>query len=234
MLKPVLSTSPVEGVAHGHKKPLYFLEIDLGVAGTLKNLKVPGNMIYIDQYTTGIADLSFSDPLGPAFPIGVNSAVRNFLYSELYLSWSAQAGKVLRIWYGWDADIIPPNQDISNIGSIGIIDDYMPKSVDTPYYYVGAAVTLQTIVTPAANTNGILVLGGGGVLKTAATTVRLMSKATAPASIDDTTADTIVLNYSNEQKQIALPVIVPAGRGLYIQKDDANAGSKMWADYEVL
>lgn len=233
MLKPVLANSPIEAVRHGGIKPLYFIEIDLSTAGTLRKLPQPGNMIYFDQNTTGVADLYFSDPEGHPFPVGVNSAIRDFLYSELYLSWSAQSGKILRIWYGWDADVIPPNQTIATIGSVGTIDQLTPFEMPAigTFFYVGTSTGINLFSTSGSNLNGITIHGAGVNIQTANTYGRIMSKATTIVAVTDTAATTIASACYGSSSNCGFPVRIPAGHGLYAGKTDAATGSGFWCQF---
>ena len=111
-----------------------------------------------------------------------------------------------------------------------------PRKV-TGFFYAGADVALQTIVAPAANTNGVIVTSAGMHVITDNTRARVMAKASAPTSVDDSTALTLCIGGYGLIKPTlvsSMPCVLPPGVGLYAQKSDANAGATYFCDYEVL
>ena len=107
------------------------------------------------------------------------------------------------------------------------------------YYYAGIATTLQTIVTAAANTAGIIIFGCGAVVD-GADKARVMSKSSAPSSVDDTAARTLAFASGSgtgsliSQHYGSLPWLIPPGEGLYAQKTATGADSGFSIQYEVL
>ncbi len=86
-----------------------------------EELRVEGDFVYADPLSTGLIGVKYNADAMPAFPFRASTGVRGFPYKTLLLNWAAQPGLVLNLWYGFGAEIIPPNQDIANIGSIGSI-----------------------------------------------------------------------------------------------------------------
>lgn len=99
--------------------------------------------------------------------------------------------------------------------------------------------TLVTLVTPAANTAGVRIDSINFTRHTNDGSARLMSKTSAPSSYSDNAARTLLWTFQNATvalytwDSITLPVIVPAGEGLYLQGSAANVS---WSsvNYEVL
>lgn len=120
-----------------------------------------------------------------------------------------------------------------NIGTTGTLPvsgtvDLRQTLVQGVHYQRNSnAVTLVTLVTPAANVNGVLVdiahmfVNSGGTPGT----LRLMAKATAPTSAGDVGASDVltVTGYGGIfHVSPKAPMLIPAGLGLYEQSDAAN------------
>jgi len=112
----------------------------------------------------------------------------------------------------------------------------VPSSASA-YYRRGASSALQVVVTPAANVNGIVIYALG------ASTYgfnRWMAKASAPTSIDDAAAWTLLRAGIGANtaywpvSEVPLPLQLPAGLGLYAQDDQPSWQSQNHAIYEVL
>lgn len=121
---------------------------------------------------------------------------------------------------------------ISGAGKVGINKtttsinggelDFNTHDVDT---YLNGAVdtTLVTIITPAANTGGIVVYGAHSVSNTAGHIGRFMYKTSAPSSATD--GKTIHMSTTiSPICNITMPFIIPAGNGLYLQGLHAQCG----------
>lgn len=116
-----------------------------------------------------------------------------------------------------------------------------PKTLVTSYF-AGVTSTLVTIVTPAANSNGVRIDGITWSVDSSTLSVRshLLSKTSAPASYNDKSARLLSAFFWDNSatallhtSQREFPFIVPAGEGLYTQASAANGGS-IGIDYEVL
>lgn len=128
--------------------------------------------------------------------------------------------------------------DIANpIDVQGIADPLTPHSLSgTGYWRLSASAALNTIVTPAANINGVKITAYS--LYSYNAHVRLIAKTAAPATWDDgiglfyhytdTAAAARVKNGTN------LPIIIPPGFGLYEMADTAGSVSGCGIAHEVL
>lgn len=127
---------------------------------------------------------------------------------------------------------VPVNVSVS--GSITGIAEPLPPMMMSGVGYFGAINTtaLQTIVAPAANTGGVVVRGIQMLISSNHT--RVMTKASAPASINDATAKTLALcSFSvSTFNSGAFPYTIPAGEGIYIIS--AGTNSLVGINYEVL
>lgn len=92
--------------------------IPLDAAQPILELPVDGDFLYVDIESTGKIYIQINDMAMPPLPFQANMALRGFVYKKLILSWPAQAGLVVNLWYGYGAEVIPPNQNITSIGSI--------------------------------------------------------------------------------------------------------------------
>lgn len=92
--------------------------IALDTANPLFELPVDGDFVYCDIQSTGLISIQINDMAMPPLPFQANMALRGFPYKKLILSWTAQPGLIANLWYGYGAEIIPPNQNITAIGSI--------------------------------------------------------------------------------------------------------------------
>lgn len=117
-----------------------------------------------------------------------------------------------------------------------ITDPLTPRTLVTHFTSAGVT-TLETIVTPAANTNGIRV-DNIQIANSNSGKLRVMSKTSAPGSQSDTAARTLLFLGIDTATGLAymtsapLPIIVPAGEGLYSW---ANVtGFPPSVEYEVL
>lgn len=109
----------------------------------------------------------------------------------------------------------------------------------TEYKRTSISTALNTVVTPAANTNGIIITSAlAGV---AGGETRIMAKTSAPASLEDGVL--IYAHYSSSSGTyyqeivspvVTLPIQIPAGFGLYEQSSSAIITSYVQISYEVL
>lgn len=94
---------------------LLMQEIALDNAMQGKEFQLHGDFLYADSDSTGIVYVQFNNTALPGFPFRKNTSVSGFPYKTAYVSWDAQPGDIIRLWYGYGARIIPPNQDIIQI-----------------------------------------------------------------------------------------------------------------------
>lgn len=100
---------------------------------------------------------------------------------------------------------------------------------------------LQTIVTPAANTAGVVVNVAALSAGAGDGAVRLMAKDSAPTDWADTAAATLLFartdgthGESLAENAVTLPLRVPAGMGLYVQGSSVGDFKDYFVIYEVL
>jgi len=104
------------------------------------------------------------------------------------------------------------------------------------FYLSDALNSLNTIVAPAANINGVVVLGVGCNQDNTGT-ARFMYGQSAPTSWNDASAGTILLNRRDVASQsniaVELPIIIPAGHGIYFNQSTLNS-TQRFMEYEFL
>ena len=169
----------------------------------------------------------------------VYTAAAPFDYVELN-SAGAQTVTVLLTEGQFKTGELTGRVSISNAPNIGTVAAITPPALATPYYRNSVSTSLQTLVTPAANTAGVVVYGmTGWVYSAGGYAVRIMAKTSPPASIQDAAAHTLLYVATcvgqplGSTSQIALPVMLPSGTGLYEQSSDGT-GSVVTVTYEVL
>ena len=114
-----------------------------------------------------------------------------------------------------------------------------PHTLRSTFNLFSIGATLQTIVAPASNTKGVIVLGAWVEDNNEVyvnNLIRIMAKSTAPTGSNDTAANTLAINGSGTAPHlgVALPVVLPPGVGLYAQATVLNANGAYGAEYEVL
>lgn len=114
-----------EARARGDKRALLYggaqlqpFVCDLANARSLSELQIAGDVLYVDKLSTGTIGVRLDTQWQRSFPFGANSAMRGVPYRSILLEWEAQPGKTCVLWSGYGVEMIPPNQDITSIGSI--------------------------------------------------------------------------------------------------------------------
>jgi len=110
-----------------------------------------------------------------------------------------------------------------------------PNTLSSSYWNSNILSSVITILSPASNVNGVIVLSswlsfvGFGQ-------ARIMAKTSAPTGVNDTSANTLchlsaastlLENASNTE-----PTFLPAGYGIYANKNTTNAGEFV-VEYEI-
>lgn len=225
----------------GRVRPIDLKTFDLSTARTDVFVNVAGDMLWADLESTGLVKVKRNHDQAPAIPFKANSTIHGQPFKGIYITNTAQSGKILNLWYGLGERITPPNQDITSIQSISTLDlvsAITPPSIrTTPYFRYSVSSALNTIVAPAANTAGVRV--GRGLIGHVSSTMwmRLMMKASAPATYDDAAAITlsaIRTTSPNLERSWESEFIVPAGYGLYEQSNEAINPSYAQLGYTVL
>lgn len=211
--------------------PFQYLDIDLTNAGTNVVYPIAGDFIYVDAASTGTATLEinnqYNDPAAP-FLIQANFAL-NAVFKQIKLSWSAQVSKKIRLMYSTGERVIPTSSGVSAVTISGTPTVQLSNGIKDPEQYnlsfkqytACAALTPETILAPASNTNGAYLLrakansySSGSSLQTA-----FIAKSSAPTSMTD--GD--VLDSSlwvtetgwTAVNEINTPIFVPSGIGIY-------------------
>ena len=145
--------------------------IDLSIAQSAAQpleLDLHGRFIYLDDDTTGKVYIRFNDKNSHRFPLQAGAKYDNLVFNRVYLDWEAQAGKIVNIVYGQDANFTPTN-DINNINQVGELlalpADHYRRSVlkDTFMSYAGygplaANYSVLQLWNPAGSGKNLAVL----------------------------------------------------------------------------
>lgn len=134
-----------------------------------------------------------------------------------------------------------PVDEIKNPVNVqSIADPLTPQALFSSYYVVLAASTLVTILSPAANINGVRIDYAYLLMSSSlGNSCRLTCKSSAPIIYDDQNAATILIgtlnstsgHVANGERQV--PFLVPAGMGIYVQASDVPI-VRVSLSYEVL
>lgn len=204
-------------------------------ARTAEPITIPESGIdgfFCDYRSDGEALIHIEEASETGYPVKAQAGLRMGA-RRLFITNTAQAGKYLYFWFGKGVHFVQPNADITAIDLIRAVTP--PSLRTTPYYRLSSSTALNTIVTPAANTAGVVV--SPGVLYSAGGSVqeRLMAKASAPSAWNDPAAITIAVLMANADysRNFDGPFVVPAGFGLYEQADQLGAAGASFG-YEVL
>lgn len=196
-----------------------------------------GTMLWVSGDSTGQAHIRINDKNGARLPLSAHTVLSGVPMRRVFMDWAAQAGKSITLLYGTGVQVAPGN-DVANIQRVVEDVGVAPHPLGSgAYWRQSASAALNTIVTPAANVAGVridaLTLYAGGVY------VRLMAKASAPSAWNDGAARTIALASASgsalvTSAHVALPLLVPAGLGVYEQASGGGGTSNTALAYEVL
>tara|TARA_Y100000310_G_C20701675_1_gene830572 strand:- start:1939 stop:2727 length:789 start_codon:yes stop_codon:yes gene_type:complete len=91
--------------------------------------------------------------------------------------------------------------------------------------------TVGTLVTPAANVNGVLVVNAkcGG-----SSYVTLMAKTSAPSGYNDSSAKVLVGSVVSTPSTMPHPILVEAGEGIYYDSSSSQATNHIVGSYTIL
>lgn len=220
------------------------LVIALDTAQALKEFPLAGDVIYLDRRSTGEIRFALDMAWAARFPLASNGGMKGIPYKQLLLEWDAQPGKFAYLWTGYAVELIPPNQDISSIGSIT-----QPVTIASRVYgssfVSGAALVSNTpvnVFAAASNADGVDLVGSliateNGAASNANTF--LLANASAPATITD--GDVIhgvrakIVNASSVfgWSELALPIRIPSGKRLDFISSAAQSGVSLTALYTL-
>lgn len=92
---------------------------------------------------------------------------------------------------------------------------------------------LNTLITPAANTDGIVIcqatISSGGSNETA-----LYADTAAPSNVSDNTKRRFLYSQNKDVTELAAPIIIPAGLGLYFYSNGAGNENNCNVVYDTL
>ena len=227
--------------------PLY-IDIDLSTArsvgaNTQLVLDIAGNSFYSDADTTngGNAVVHFQDTnLGnSSAPFFVSPGfIANVGFTKLLIENTAQPGSRMRIFYGVDIDFkAGVNSSISIAGNVSVTEPFYTGNFSSTT--VLAANTPQLVLSPAANTQGVLInLASMQSYSGVQAYCALIAKSSAPVSVLD--GDVLLLNcppssiYYGILNQISNKVRIPAGKGLYFISSALETVGARCCTYTVL
>lgn len=217
--------------------PFQYVDIALDVAGVNASYNVSGDFLYVDASSTGTATLElnnqYNDPSAP-FQISAGFGLQA-LFKQLKLTWTAQAGKRLRLMYSTGDKVVPTNSTTIS-GSVSVVQTGYSYTNSHQAYSGMAANTPATIFTPAANVKGAIVVAAQIQTHNPSGVSVMIAKNAAPASITD--GDVILAQLNSAAyipaSQLQTPIFIAAGLGLYTICNVAETNGFRAALYTLL
>lgn len=213
--------------------PFQYKDIRLDAPGVNEMLLVSGDFLYVDASSTGVVTIElnnqYSDASAP-FQAGAGFGL-NAVFYQLKLNWQAQAGKFVRLMYSTGDRVVPTNST-SISGTVSVQNTGEEYQTSFKSKAALAALTAQTVFTPAQNTNGAIIWNAAAVsCHGSALLVAMIAKNGAPADIDD--GDVIAVSslayYSSmvaANLQFEGNTKIQAGKGLYFIASAAMTGGQ--------
>jgi hypothetical protein len=215
--------------------------IALDVAAVNQVYNLSGDFLYVDSGSTGSVTLELNNQYNDAsaaFTAGAGFGIAA-LFKQVKLSWSAQAGKFIKLMYSTGDRVVPTNSTAIT-GNIGVYPT-SAASYGAAYKSNTAMVanTPDTVFTPGANANGAIVWAAEFCSITTGSDPRLgyVAKNAAPATVLD--GDLILLPTGSVGTAFAgslkNPIKIAAGKGLYyITTGGDGAGTLRQVQYSLL
>lgn len=242
----IAPSTDFRSVRDGRNSQVYYYDVALdtarsAAAGTGLVLPISGNAFYCDANPgDGNAYVHFQDTnfdRSPA-PLYVSPGVIfNIPFTQVLIENSAQPGKKIRIAYGIDIDFQPGSVAQIAVTNAGGYTAVRPEQ-QTGFYNTSVAMvanTPETVFTPASNVNGAIILSAGclQVIASAPSTAYLITKSSAPVSINDGSIlfhpSGLSINgagtYGISSGNLPSPQYVAPGQGLYWISQDALLGA---------
>ena len=137
----------------------------------------------------------------------------------------------------YDTITVSSDSNVTKAQNSTQINQIAATILEAGYIRFTVSALIQTIVLPAQNVNGLRI-DYAHLYGAAGSIMRTMIKQSVPVSVVDGTAFTLQLNIVNvnsgQVEAMALPLIVPAGYGLYEASSDAVNQSGCSVDYKIL
>jgi hypothetical protein len=239
----IAPSTDFRSVRDGRNAQVFYVDVDLSTARSAAAttglvLPISGNSFYCDANPSdGNAFVRFQDTNFDRAPVPLYvspGVIFNIPYTKVMIENSAQPGKKIRIAYGIDVDFQPGSVAqiaVTNNGGFTSIRTEAQTAFFSSQTLL-VANTPDTIFTPAANTNGALLLSANFNIGQAANGVAgFITKASAPTTVLDGSpvlmsgvkglAGTALLSYGDLQ----VPQFIAAGQGLYYISSVATATS---------
>ncbi len=219
--------------------PFDYYDLDLSTANTNMILPISGDFLYIDQASTGYATIELNnqhDVKKAPFYVRKGFAL-GATFKQLKISNSAQPGAFIRIMFSTGDRVIPAIGDLNISGNVTTVaDGFTYGSSYKDNALIGAAGYV-TVITPAANANGVIVQDASlySYMGAANPLVTLIAKASAPTNVLD---GDVILSFAvtngNQMppSRVLRPVTIAAGKGLYIF--NGAGGAETYAMRNVL
>lgn len=227
--------------------PFQYLDIALDVAASNMQVEIAGDFLYCDTAFDGVVTIELNTqqdaPLAP-FQIKAGFAMQA-LFKKLKVSWNAQPGKKIRILYSTGERIIPAlTGNLTISGTIATLEDGMSYGASFKSVAALAVNSVETIVSPAANLNGMILHASSFLTVTGVGAVNngsILAKTSAPTSLVDGDAILSPVNttYGADSQrylcaQLIKPVKIAAGKGLYFFNDIVQVAGNRNALYTLL
>jgi hypothetical protein len=146
------------------------LPLALDVAAVERQVILRGDYLYADSLSTGVITVKLNSTSEDPMPLQAQASVEGFPMKEAFLSWAAQPGLILNLWYGYQGRMRPPQSvvglapgTIVAVGSLpataagapqgGDADSANSKAVIVNLFNAGVAAQVSgvAIANPAAS-----------------------------------------------------------------------------------
>lgn len=224
----------------------YILKVE---AGAEEPAHCGGPNNYVRLYPTASVNVTLKDRDNNQEVIlrpGDDAVLHDF--TELYVSHDGMAEETFTLFVGKNVRVggAEISGNVTVIGGTvdtvsvltGITNPLVPQVMgESAYFRDSSSAALNIIVTPAANTAGIVItnlsLYSFGAME------RLMAKGSAPSTWNDPAALTVACRYETagnlaQEALLPLPLKILPGYGLYEQASIGSASSGLQLAFEVL
>lgn len=233
---------------------LKFRDTDLSTARTNFDIGISGQFVYVDNSafdadttvsatkTVGTAFARFNSEANAAVILKGGTLYRTRPFHKVLLTNSAQANKMMRIYYS-DASVIEPFSSEVEIGGsvdIGNFKEFNDWTLATASYATSIGTTATTLLAAASNTNGVIVRSTTIEITATGVRVGIMAKATAPTTVDDVTTAQHLARFANSgtvtlyNKEIENPVKLASGLGIFAIASAVGSNGLVGCMYETL